>query len=162
MSQQIENPSAMTVRQAGPADIPKIVACARAAYAMYVLRIGREPAPMVADFAAQVAKGMIYVIGDNDDVDGFVVFYPRGDHMHLENVAVLPQYKGKGLGRQLMAFVEHEAERQGSIWPTSRPFVTSKAPFEAPWSRRRIGLDGPTAIRARLYSPIEPPNSVKP
>ena len=103
----------MTVRKAKPADVPKISACAKAAYAMYVERIGREPAPMIADFGDQVAKGMVYVIDNNHDVDGYVIFYPRGDHMHLENVAVLPQQKGKGLGRQLIAFVEHEARQQG-------------------------------------------------
>lgn len=103
----------MTVRKAKPTDVPKISACAKAAYAMYVERIGREPAPMIADFASQVAKGIVYVIGNDHDVDGYVVFYPRGDHMHLENVAILPQQKGKGLGRQLIAFVEHEARQQG-------------------------------------------------
>ena len=103
----------MKIRKAESTDVPKICACANAAYKMYVERIGREPAPMVADFADQVTKGIVHVIGDDRDVAGYVVFYPRGDHMHLENVAVHPQQKGKGLGRKLMAFVELEARRRG-------------------------------------------------
>ena len=49
------------IRQAMPEDTARIGAIARAAYAKYVPRIGREPAPMVADFAAEVAAGHVVV-----------------------------------------------------------------------------------------------------
>jgi hypothetical protein len=39
------------IRRARPEDAARIGAIARAAYVKYVPRIGREPAPMVADFA---------------------------------------------------------------------------------------------------------------
>ena len=79
----------MRLRKAHELDAPLIAHCARAAYAMYVARIGREPAPMVADFASQIRDGHVFVVGDEGKVLGYVVFYPRGDHIHLENVAVL-------------------------------------------------------------------------
>ncbi len=42
------------IRPAGPDDLDAVRRIARAAYAPYVPRIGREPAPMVADFTASI------------------------------------------------------------------------------------------------------------
>ena len=103
----------MNIRRATPNDIAEIAACARAAYDMYVTRIGKPPAPMVADFASLVEAGQVYVIDDGGSVAGYAVFYAEGDHLHLENVAVFPHHKGRGLGGRLIAFVEDEARRLG-------------------------------------------------
>lgn len=90
--------------------------CAVAAYAKYVERIGKEPAPIVADFEAIEADGNLYVfdgeVGDAD-VAGFIVFYGAGDAMHIENVAVAPRDQGRGLGAQLIAFAETAARKAG-------------------------------------------------
>lgn len=51
--------SQVDIRKATTSDVERIQACARSAYAMYVERIGREPAPMVADFVTQVQDGHI-------------------------------------------------------------------------------------------------------
>ncbi len=88
----------MEIRPAKTEDVAAIQACARAAYAIYVARIGREPAPMVADFAAQVAAGQVHVMVEDARILGYVVFDPRRDHLHLENVAVDPARKGQGIG----------------------------------------------------------------
>ncbi len=101
------------IRQAIMEDMAEIKACATAAYSKYISRIGREPAPALADFAKQIADGIVYVIGEDGAVDGYVVFYPRDDHLHLESVAVFPRKLGEGLGGRLIAFVEEEARRQG-------------------------------------------------
>ena len=50
-----------SIRAAAPEDLDAIRRIARAAYAPYVPRIGREPAPMVADFAAAIAAGQVWV-----------------------------------------------------------------------------------------------------
>ncbi len=101
------------IRHAEPTDLDSIRACAEAAYTRYVERIGRKPAPMVADFAAAMAQGQLQVIETEDGIAGFVVFYARGDHLHLENVAVDPAYQGRGLGSRLVEHVEDSARRQG-------------------------------------------------
>src|SRR5215475_860612 len=44
------------IRKATAEDTARIGTITRAAYAKYVPRIGREPPPMVADFAAAVAR----------------------------------------------------------------------------------------------------------
>ncbi|MCG8545722.1 MAG: GNAT family N-acetyltransferase [Alphaproteobacteria bacterium] len=103
----------MSIRRATPDDLAAVTACARAAYEMYVPRIGKEPAPMVADFSAQIASGKVYVVLVEGSVEGYAVFYPEGDHLHLENIAVFPHNRGRGLGGRLIAFVEDEARRLG-------------------------------------------------
>ncbi len=103
------------IRPARPADLDAIRRCARAAYAPFTERIGREPAPMVADFAAALATGSLFVEADEKagGIAGFIVFYPRGDHVHLENVAVEPARQGRGVGRKLIAFAERRARQLG-------------------------------------------------
>ena len=105
---------APSLRTAALADVPAIQAIAKGAYAPYVPRMGREPAPMVADFASLVAVGHVTVAEISGTVAGFVVAYPRAaDEMHLENVAVAPAHHGQGIGRMLIAQVEENAARLG-------------------------------------------------
>ena len=106
----------MTEPDPRPADrgqAQAVAACARAAYAKYVSRIGREPAPMVADFPAAIAAGEVYVLLSGRAVVGFVVFRVGPGHLFIENVAVDPAWQQKGLGRRLMAFAEATALDQG-------------------------------------------------
>ena len=103
----------MPIRPAVLADLRAVQRCAREAYRIYVPRIGRRPAPMIADFQLSIEQGRLYVLEPEDQVVGYVVFYPRDDHIHLENVAVLPDRHGMGYGTQLIMFVEQEAVRLG-------------------------------------------------
>ena len=100
------------IRAANPGDLEAVRRIAQAAYALYVPQIGREPAPMVANFATSIAAGQLWVAGV--PVAGFLVGYPRGDHWHLENVAVDPAVQGTGLGRALIAHAEAVAWAAGA------------------------------------------------
>ena len=102
------------IRRAVPADEPAVRACAEAAYAQYIEVMGRKPAPMVADFAAQIADGVVQVAVDGAGrVTGYAVFYPKSGAMHLENVAVMPSEAGRGVGKALIAHCEEAAKRAG-------------------------------------------------
>jgi ribosomal protein S18 acetylase RimI-like enzyme len=101
------------IRKAVSSDLEPVRACALAAYQMYVDRIGREPAPMVADFAASIKAGRLYIAGEEGQLAGFVVFYAKSDHLHLENVAVSPGFQQRGIGRKLVEFVEQQARTGG-------------------------------------------------
>ena len=50
------------IRSATADDVERIGAIAHAAYVKYVPRIGREPSPMVADYAAEIAAHRVVVI----------------------------------------------------------------------------------------------------
>lgn len=100
------------IRKATACDEPEIRDCAEQAYARYVPLMGRKPAPMVADFASQIADGDVYVATDDESgFQGFIVFYPEEGHVLLENVAVLPSAAGRGVGKALIRFCEDAARR---------------------------------------------------
>ena len=101
------------IRKAVRTDLAQIEACAKAAYSLYIERIGEKPAPMVADFAASIEDENLYVMEDAEQVCGFVVFYPLDDHFHLENVAVDPAFQRRGIGSRLIEFVESEVRAAG-------------------------------------------------
>jgi len=102
------------IRQAHAADEMQIRECTSKAYARYVQRIGRVPAPMVADYASQIAAGYVFIAtNDHGTLQGFVVFYAEDVHMLLENVAVLPEAAGHGVKRTLIAFCENAARDRG-------------------------------------------------
>jgi len=89
------------IRRARAEDAVRIGAIARAAYSKYVARIGREPAPMLADFAAAIAADHVVVIGTDGRIDGYMIAWPETDAYFIDNVAVDPAQQGRGLGRQL-------------------------------------------------------------
>jgi N-acetylglutamate synthase-like GNAT family acetyltransferase len=101
------------IRPAVEGDVPAIEALVREAYAMYVPRIGREPAPVTADHAGLVAAGRTSVVEADGEVAGVIVLIPGSDHLVVENVAVSPRMQGRGLGRELMAFAERRAAELG-------------------------------------------------
>ena len=104
------------IRQGRATDEPAVRHCAELAFARYVPRIGRMPAPMLADFRAQIASGDLFVaVGDDGQVAGYIVFYAEGDHVMLESVAVMPAMTGRGIGAALIGFCENDARQQGFV-----------------------------------------------
>jgi GNAT superfamily N-acetyltransferase len=95
------------------ADAVAVRECVRAAYAHYVERIGREPAPMTADYPALIAAGEVWLIRADDGIAGVLVMRTQGSGLLVENVAVAPGRQGQGLGRALMAFAEEHARTEG-------------------------------------------------
>jgi ribosomal protein S18 acetylase RimI-like enzyme len=98
---------------ATPGDAPAVTACVRAAYAHYVARIGREPAPMTADYEALIAAGEVWLIRAGEEVAGVLVLRRQAPALLVENVAVAPGFQGRGLGRALMAFADAHARAAG-------------------------------------------------
>jgi ribosomal protein S18 acetylase RimI-like enzyme len=101
----------VTVRLAAPAEAGTLLAIARDAYQHYVPRVGREPAPMSADYGAAVRDGEAWVAVDQGQVIGFAVLIAQPDHLLLENLAVRPSRQGRGAGSLLLALAENEARR---------------------------------------------------
>ena len=102
-----------TFRPAIAADANAVRALVREAYALYVPRMDREPAPMLADYEALIAHGTVSVIEVEGSIVGILVCYQRGVHWHVENVAVATSAQGGGIGRELMACAEKKAQAHG-------------------------------------------------
>jgi hypothetical protein len=67
-----------------------MIAIARAAYIKYVPRIGREPPPMLADFAAEIAAGHAVVLEITGTVEGYLISWPKTEAYFIDNIAVDP------------------------------------------------------------------------
>ena len=102
-----------SIRPAERGDAAVVRDLVRMAYSKYVERIGKEPAPMLEDYDALIRAGEVWVWDEGGEVLGVLVMRPADDHLFVDNVAVAPGHQGKGLGRELLAFAEERAEREG-------------------------------------------------
>jgi GNAT superfamily N-acetyltransferase len=98
-------------RRARPDEAQAVRDLVRAAYAHYVPRLGREPAPMADDYAARIAAGQAWVLEQAGLIQGILVLEDTAEGLLLDNIAVATP--GQGLGRVLLDFAETEARRRG-------------------------------------------------
>ena len=83
------------------------------AYAGYIARIGRKPGPMLDNYAALIADGLVRVACRDGRICGVLVLIGKDDHLLLDNVAVAPEAQGLGLGRRLVEAAEDVARNLG-------------------------------------------------
>jgi len=102
-----------TVRLAGPEDAAAVGELVRSAYSKYVGLIGKEPAPMLDDYAALIRVGEVWVLDEGGEMLGALVKRAAREHLFVDNMVVAPGHQGRGLGRKLMAFAEERARREG-------------------------------------------------
>ncbi len=122
------------LRRATAADLPAIKAIIDAAYAKYLTRMDKRPAPMFRDYGPSVEDGTTWVAGS--PVMAVITLYPREGHLLVENIAIHPAAQGRGLGRALMEFAEQEAARSGF---TRMALVTHEAMTENQTIYGRLG-----------------------
>jgi ribosomal protein S18 acetylase RimI-like enzyme len=99
------------IRSGSKDDAARIKSIARAAYTHYIARIGREPAPMVADFAAEIAAKHVVVIEINGLIVGYMIAWAESDGYYIDNIAIHPARQGEGLARRLIDHAVREANR---------------------------------------------------
>jgi len=103
-------PGQSGLRRATAGDLPAIRAVIDAAYARYLTRMDKPPAPMFRDYGPSVEAGTTWVT--DSPITAVLTLCPRDDHLYVENIAVDPRAQGCGLGRALMEFAEQEAARR--------------------------------------------------
>lgn len=102
------------IRRATPSDAASITRVVAEAYAPYVARIGRKPAPMSVDYHELVrTTDHVSVLQDGDGIVGVIVLVPAVGHLLIENVAVAPTAQGRGYGRVLLAEADCRARQLG-------------------------------------------------
>ena len=89
-------------------------ALVRAAFGLFVPRLGREPTPMTYDWGKFIAAGEVFVIdGGNAAPVALVRLVAQTDALLVDTLAVRPDLQGNGLGRVLMDFADREALARG-------------------------------------------------
>jgi len=101
------------LRRATGDDIGAIKGLVDESFGKYVERIGKPPAPMLADYAGMLDTSRIWVLERGDDVIAVLVTPDQGDHLLLDTVAVAPSAQGGGYGRRLLELAERDAAEQG-------------------------------------------------
>ncbi|HEY9241749.1 MAG TPA: GNAT family N-acetyltransferase [Streptosporangiaceae bacterium] len=98
------------MRQATAKDLDTIHAVIQAAYAKYLSRMPKPPAPMLRDYTGPIEQGSVWVTGQ--PITGLISLTPAGDRLLVENIAVHPAAQGTGLGAELMRFAEQQAAQR--------------------------------------------------
>jgi GNAT superfamily N-acetyltransferase len=103
----------MNITRATPADAEHILALTCKAYLKWVAVIGREPKPMLANYDYATRHHIIDLIHVDGVLAALIETIPQSDGLLIENIAVDPDFQGKGLGRRLMAHAEDLARSLG-------------------------------------------------
>jgi len=103
----------MSIRRAAPGDADAIAAITDAAYQKYLPRMGRKPQPMTVDYHQILAEHPVWLLCVDDRPTGVLVLMHEPDTLLVYSVAVHPSAQHRGLGRQLLAWAEHEARQAG-------------------------------------------------
>ncbi|OHE91362.1 acetyltransferase [Colletotrichum orchidophilum] len=93
--------------------VPHIQSIIRAAYSKYIDRIGKEPAPMKADYHELIKTQLVYILVDEESgaVVGAILLRHNSSAsvLHINNLVVAPEAQGRGYGRVLMKSAEDVA-----------------------------------------------------
>lgn len=107
--------AAMTIRLARAEDAGAIGQVAKDAYHVYIERLGRPPAPMIADFEHHIARDWVIIAERNGRLCGYAILIADKERALLDNIAVDPREQGSGVGRSLIERVEQEALALGHL-----------------------------------------------
>lgn len=101
------------LRSATEADVSTMTALVNAAYGHYVERLGMKPRPMTDDYAEVIQSSSVTVAESHGAIVGVIVLAITDEGFVIDNIAVHPSYRGKGIGKALLEFAEAEALRAG-------------------------------------------------
>lgn len=101
------------VRPATAEDERWVSDCVNAAYGPFVAAIGRLPAPMVDDYGALIGRGVVHIAEVDGERVGVGVMWAKDDHFYVDNLAVLPDSHGSGVGTELLRVADALAAAAG-------------------------------------------------
>jgi len=106
------------IRPAREGEAGALRSLVRAAYAHYVPLIGREPLPMLDDYAARIAANQAWILDREGEMQGVLVLEDTPDGLLLDNIAVAESQRRQGHGCTMIAFAEEQAKARGHarIW----------------------------------------------
>jgi GNAT superfamily N-acetyltransferase len=100
-------------RRATASDAVTVRDITRAAYTKWVAAIGREPKPMTANYEEAVRHHVIDLLEEEGRPIALIEVIPGPSHLLIENIAVLPERHGEGIGGVLLTQAETIARSRG-------------------------------------------------
>jgi ribosomal protein S18 acetylase RimI-like enzyme len=104
------------IRRATPEEAPLVLQIMRAAFAEYAGVLNPPSGAnheTLADVQKAMCEGGALLAWDGELAVGSARFRPEPDCMYVGRVAVLPEYRGKGVGAALMRAMEDVARKSG-------------------------------------------------
>ena len=93
-------------RRATPADADTVRDITHAAYTKWIAVIGRKPKPMTADYDKAVVNNVIDLLEEDGRPIALIEMIPELSfdpaHLLIENIAVMPERHGEGIGTVLL------------------------------------------------------------
>ena len=131
--------AAYSTRPATGEDVEGIETLVARAYASYIEVIGHRPAPMDANYAAQVSERTCFVASVGERLVGLVVLVDDpGRALLIDNLAVDPAFSGQGVGHHLAAIADRVARERG--YPELRLHTNAGTEFAQAWCET-LGFD---------------------
>lgn len=108
----------LKIRKAKPSDEATVVKCIKKSYQKYIVRMGKKPGPMLDDYLPLIIDGNVFCGEFCREIVGALVLKKFDGYMLLDNVVILPEFQGKGFGKQLIAFAEQYSSENNyhEIW----------------------------------------------
>ncbi|MDD2534677.1 MAG: ribosomal protein S18-alanine N-acetyltransferase [Eubacteriales bacterium] len=95
-------PQDIVIRSATLADLPALILIENASFTIpwseQSLRIDLENSPPAYLWVAQICP----IDRSEPEIVGYIACYLGGDHVQINNIAVLPHFRGSGIGRKLL------------------------------------------------------------
>ena len=101
------------LRRAEPTDAAEIVACIDAAYAPW-FAAGLQLPDVSGGVAQDIRENLVWVIERDDRIAGCLIAVAGDTAWHLMNVAVHPDFTGRGLGKRLIAACVDASKQAGA------------------------------------------------
>jgi len=122
---------AVRVCRAGCNDAPAIALVLQAAFAEYECLYTRAAfaatTPPTEEIVRRLGEGPTWIALLHRTVVGTVSAVPRGEALYVRSMAVVPEVRGRGVGRLLLEQVERYADERGfrCLDLSTTPFLTS-------------------------------------
>ncbi|MCB9947076.1 MAG: GNAT family N-acetyltransferase [Rhodospirillaceae bacterium] len=113
MSEPLAASATISIRPAVAGDLDFVRGCVIAGFEPYVARMGRPPMPMLADYAALIGEGHVYVAEFGGTPAGVLVILLEPEAVLVETLAVDGGLRSLGIGQRLLAFAEDTARAEG-------------------------------------------------
>lgn len=103
----------VTIERAAAEHASTLATIAQRAYQKYLARLGQAPEPMLVDYDHLVADGEVHIAVVAARIVGFVALVENSTDFVLDNIAVLPDWQGQGIGHALIEFAEEQGRLRG-------------------------------------------------
>jgi len=105
----------MIFRQALANDFEQVQKCIAAAFTPYRELLGVSPYALSVDFRALISQKEIFMLQAKatSTIIGVVRLAQKDQHIEIANMAINPDFQGRGFGKQILTFAKNFARKRG-------------------------------------------------